>query len=114
MDTFGSSMNFLKTHKDAPASLIADLINLSLKYNIIPKTWKTARATPIHKAGDQPKPENYRPISILPSILKVTEKWVAAHLISHLNNGSTPLHLMQLGFRKNHSSDTATISFLED
>ncbi len=56
---------------------------------------------------------NYRPISILSVISKVTEKWVAEQLKNHLNLGHTPLHPMQFGFRTNHSTETANCFLLE-
>ena len=56
---------------------------------------------------------NYRPISILPVVSKVAEKWVAKQLTTHLNTGHTPLHPLQFGFRANHSTDTANCYFLE-
>ncbi|KAJ0032802.1 hypothetical protein NQD34_002883 [Periophthalmus magnuspinnatus] len=68
---------------------------------------------PVLKAGDKTKPENYRPISILPVISKIAEKWVAIQLTEHLNNSETTLHPMQFGFRKHHSTETATCYFLE-
>lgn len=56
---------------------------------------------------------NYWPISILPVISKVAEKWVAKLFIEHLNKGYTPLHPMQFGFRAHHSTESANCVFLE-
>ena len=80
----------------------------------MPSSWKIARVTPVFKTGDKKNPENYRPISILPVISKIAEKWVAAQLTQHLNNSETSLHPMQFGFRKHHSTETATCYFLEN
>ncbi len=44
---------------------------------------------------------NYRPISILPVMSKVAEKWVAEQIIKFLDNSAFSLHPMQFGFRKN-------------
>lgn len=70
--------------------------------------------TPIFKAGDKTLVENYRPISILPVISKVAEKWVAKQLTTHLSKGHTTLHPMQFGFRSNHSTETANCFFIEN
>ena len=80
----------------------------------MPSAWKIARVTPVLKAGDKTKLENYRPISIVPVISKVVEKWIASLLTDHLNSGNNPLHPMQFGFRKYHSTETAIRYFHEN
>ena len=55
---------------------------------------------------------NYRPISILPVISKVAEKWVAEHLTSRFNK-SNMFYQMQFGFRNKHSTETAICCFIE-
>ena len=112
-DTYNMDTSFLKTHTDALVCPIAHLINLSIRQCIFPSTWKTAVVTPIFKAGDPTNVSNYRPISILPVVSKVAEKWVAKQLTTHLNTGHTPLHPLQFGFRANHSTETANCYFLE-
>ena len=92
-------VTFLKTNKEALADPIAHLANLSIKQGTVPSTWKIARVTPVFKAGDKTKSENYRPISILPIISKVAEKWVTTKPTEHLNNGHGTLHPMQFGFK---------------
>lgn len=72
-----------------------------------------AAITPIFKSGNKTDASNYRPISILPIVSKVAEKWVNKQLIKHLNLGDTPLHPMQFGFRTHHSTETAICTFLE-
>ncbi|OON91327.1 MAG: hypothetical protein ATN33_01430 [Epulopiscium sp. Nele67-Bin001] len=113
-DAYGLSSDFLKTHKEVLADPIAHLVNLSIKQGMVPSSRKIARVTPIFKAGDKTEPDNYRPISILPIISKVAEKWVTTKLTEHLNNGYATLHPMQFGFRKFHSTETATCYFLEN
>ena len=70
--------------------------------------------TPIFKSGDQTTVGNYKPISILPVVSKVAEKWVAKQMTEHLNMGHFPLHPMQFGFRNNHSTETANGYFIEN
>ncbi|KAK0142318.1 putative RNA-directed DNA polymerase from transposon X-element [Merluccius polli] len=112
-DAYNMDTTFLKTHKDALVCPIVQLINLSIKQCIFPSNWKKAVVTPIFKAGDQSNVSNYRPISILPVVSKVAEKWVAQQLTAHLNSGHNPLHPLQFGFRPNHSTETANCYFLE-
>ena len=56
---------------------------------------------------------NYRPISILPVVSKIVEKWVAKLLIQHLDKSNNSLHPMQFGFRAHHSTETVNCLFLE-
>ena len=55
---------------------ITFLINKSLSLGIFPNVWKTANIIPIHKTGPKEDVNNYRPISILPTVSKVMEKWI--------------------------------------
>lgn len=77
---------------------------------IYPDAWKSAIVTPIFKGGDQTNVQ----FSILPTVAKVAEKWVAKQLSTYLNEGHTPLHSMQFGFRSNHSTETANCYLLQN
>lgn len=48
-----------------------------------------------------------RPISILPSVSKIAEKWISEQITFHLNATS-------FGFRKHHSTETANCFLLEN
>lgn len=63
--------------------------------------------TPIFKSGRRAAVANYRPISILPTISKVAEKWVSKLLIMYVNKGHTTLRPLQFGFHAHHSTETA-------
>lgn len=52
------------------------IFNLCLKEGIFPKVWKSARIVPVHKGGSRSDVENYRPISILPTLSKLFERLV--------------------------------------
>lgn len=108
---FNMDTTFLKTYKDALAGPIVNLINVSIRQCIFPHSWKMAVVTPIFMAGDQTNVANYRPISILPVVSKVAEKWVGQQLTTHFSIGHTPLHPLQYGFRSNHSTETANCYF---
>ena len=49
-----------------------------------PKSWKTARVTPIHKKGPSTSPSNYRPISVLPTLSTTFERVLLPQLRSRL------------------------------
>ena len=46
------------------AASIADLFNRSMSAGVVPKQWKKAIITPVHKVAKPAKPSDYRPISI--------------------------------------------------
>ena len=56
------------------APTLTTIINASLTSGTLPLIWKTAEVTPIFKQGDHEKPENNRPISLLPILSKVCER----------------------------------------
>lgn len=110
-DSYGLHTNFLKLHKDSLVRPFTHLVNLSFRQTVVPSAWKVATVTPIFKSGEKTDMANYQPISILPVISKVAEKWVAKLLIEHLNKGYTPLHPMQLGFLSTIQLNPQTVSF---
>jgi len=79
-----------------------------------PNAWKLAIVSPLFKSGDRKMISNYRPISILPVISKVLEKWVSQQIRDHLNNSLCSLHPLQFGFRSNYSTETANCYFIEN
>ena len=59
------------------------LINQVLNTGIFPDKLKIAKLIPIYKKGDPQLFENYRPISLLPTISKVLEKIIHKQLSSY-------------------------------
>ncbi len=57
------------------------------------------------------KISNYCPISILPVVSKIAEKWVSEQLV-FLNSSQFNLHPMQFGFKANYSIKIANCLFL--
>ena len=49
------------------------LINLSITTGIFPDAWKQARISHVFKEGLKSDPNNYRPISVLPVVSKLSE-----------------------------------------
>ena len=64
------NMYTVKSISSTTCKLLSNIINLSFLSGIVPYKPKIARITSLFKLGDKFKPNNYRPISILPSILK--------------------------------------------
>ena len=76
-----------------------------------PGIGKCLRKT-LFKTGDASSCDNYRPISILPTLSKIIEKHVHDELMSHLNNFDL-FHKTQSGFRKKYSTESALVYMRE-
>ena len=86
--------------------------NLSLKTSILPTDWKVAKVIPTHKSGALSKPDNYRPISVLPVSSKIIEKIIHRQLITFLDKNHL-LTKLQFGFRPNLSTEYAATILLD-
>ena len=66
------------------APTLAYIYNLSLQTSVVPVDFKIARVTPIYKRkGTRTNVNNYRPISIIPTLGKILEKIVKDQLESY-------------------------------
>ena len=88
------------------------IVNQSLSSGIFPNKLKIAKVIPIFKKDDAHSLNNYRPISLLPPISKVFEKVVQEQLTEFLNVNKL-LYNSQYGFRKAHSTETATLELID-
>ena len=66
----------IKENKDIIAFLINHDFNNSLSSSAFPTALKYADVRPIFKKDDQTDKENYRPISILPTLSKVYKRLI--------------------------------------
>ncbi len=104
---------FLKLGADFISPSLTYLFNLSLMTNTIPRIWKSAFIVPLSKGGDLSLMDNYRPISKLCILSKILETLVNKQLTQYLNYYNI-LSSNQSGFRKGHSTTTATLKVLND
>ena len=109
----GIGPKILKLSSDYIAEPITYLINKSLSEGVFPNELKNASVIPIHKAGSKSNPNNYRPISILPTLSKVFERHVASQIQDFLKKYDL-IHSLQSGFRKSHSCCTALINLIDN
>ena len=82
------------------------ILNLSLSTGTFPTKWKCARITPILKSSDPSLPKNYRPISILPIVSKVLERYLHSVVLKHLSDNA-PISKYQWGFMPHRSTTSA-------
>ena len=92
---------------------LTHICNRSLSERIFPTKWKRSKIIPIHKSGNKKSANNYRPISILPSVSKILERLVQVQLTNYLKSNDI-LSEAQSGFRKNHSTISALIKVTDD
>ncbi len=110
LDFIGPRLLKVASHSITPS--ITYVVNRSLTSGVFPKTWKQAKVHPIFKNGAKDEANNYRPISILPTLSKVIEKWVQKHFMHYLNTFNL-LHQTQSGFRAGHSTESALILMID-
>ena len=79
------------------------IFNQSLSSGIVPLEWKLAKVTPIFKKGKRQDVNGYRPISIIPVVVKVFERIIYDQFYKYLNDNDL-LANCQSGFRSLHST----------
>lgn len=108
----GISMKIIKLLDLNFLSALSLIINQSLNTGIFPDDLKIAKVLPIYKKDDETLFDNYRPISILPAISKLFERVVYNQLYDYFIQNKL-LYYSQHGFRKLHSTETATLEFID-
>jgi hypothetical protein len=88
------------------------MINLSLVEGIVSEVWKSALVLPLlKKLGLDLLFENFRPVSNLPFVAKLTEKEVVGLLLNHCNVNA---HVNQSAYSLFHSTETALLKVQSD
>ena len=106
------SARLLKDASDVIAQTLTGLINKSFSDGVFPRVWKCAKVIALFKDGDKSIKDNYRPISILPTISKIIERSAHIQLSSFLEVNRL-LSQSQFGFRLKRSTSTALIDFTD-
>ena len=104
----------LKKCSSVTIPVLTNITNKTLKEGM-PTAMRVASVTPILKKPhlDAEVLKNYRPISNLSFVSKLTEKIVAERLISHLQNKNLQEPL-QSAYRKHCSTETALLKVQDD
>lgn len=107
------SANIIKNNIDIFSPLLTNIINNSFKLGQFPDPLKVARLIPLFKSGDPTLASNYRPISILPAISKISEKLLYNATESFLKRFQI-INKYQFGFQKGSGSLSATSHFISN
>ena len=103
---------YIKYGKLIISPIISNLFNLCIETGVFPNCLKIAEVILIYKKGNQNKPTNYRPISLLSQFEKNFEKMLFSRLFSYLDKNQL-LGKNQFGFRSNSATQFA-ISTIHD
>ena len=109
----------LKDSVDVIAPFLTEIFNCSLLSKMFPDDLKTGKVAPVFKSGGRDNLNNYRPITVLPTIARVFEKLIyqqlyqfyfvsaaGCHCFDFLNKHKI-LGKQQCGFRSLHSTALA-------
>ena len=101
----------LKSIKDLIAHPLSIIFNMSLHEGFFPEAMKLAEVVPLFQNGSRLLLNNYRPISLLPTICKILEKAVYSRTYSFLIKHNI-LFRSQYGFHKKHSCEHAVTELI--
>ena len=105
----GLSPAFLKRCSESLAPSLTSIVNESLATGEVPDLYKVAHVCPVYKSGEQTLATNYRPISLLPVVSKLLEKFVHRQLTRHIQRNIEKEFLPheQFAYRAQHSCEDA-------
>ena len=70
------SPRLLEDSAEFIAAPLTRIINISLTMGVVPNKLKCAKVIPVFKKGEKSDMDNYRPVSVLPTVSKILEKAV--------------------------------------
>jgi len=106
------SNKLLKAMRNELSVPLMLIINQSIEMGIFPDLLKTARVTPLYKKGDSSLLDNYRPVSVLPSVSKVFERIMYNQIFKHFTDFNL-FYQSQYGFRTGHSTELAALELVD-
>ena len=105
--------NYLKAIGNELSKPLTIIINQCILTGIFPDLLKIAKVKPIFKRGDTAQLNNYRPISLLPTISKVFERVIYSQLYAYFNDNNL-MSEQQYDFRAQHSPELASVKLVDN
>ncbi len=103
----------VKSGMNELSPILTHLFNMSIRQKTFPDAWKHATITPLYKSGDHTCSDNYRPISVLPTLGKILECVAHSQCMKYLSDNDLICD-NQSGFRPKHSTLTCLTEFLHE
>ena len=100
----------LKENVDITGNILHKIIHDAILNCYFPDKLKMADISPNHKKEDMTNKDNYRPISILPSISKLFERLMQNQIADFIDNH---LYVHVCGYRKGYSTQHALLALLK-
>ena len=110
--TFGSiPVKNLKDTIDIVSPIINEFFNQSIHDSKFPFVLKLPDVSAVFKKDDATNSKNYRPVSVLPAVSKVFERFLHVQLSSYFEN---ILSSKMCGYRKGYNAQYALVSLIEN
>ena len=93
----------LKACSDIISPHLSQIFNILLTTKCYPDRFRFTKVAPVYKGGDKDNLDDYRPISILPTVVRVFEKLIYEQMIKYFESNDL-LSKKQWGFRSLHST----------
>ena len=103
-------ITIIHENADIFAEFLAESLKGAIKTYNFPNCLKLADITPLHKKERKDNKENYRPVSILPTLSKILERILFEQISVYFDKF---LSDQQCGFRKGYSTQHCLLNLLE-
>ena len=103
-------VKILKQSCDIVLPYLTEIYKSSTKIDGFPNPLKEAIITPVHKKGEKSLKDNYRPVSILPTISKIFENDMYEQIYSYFKKYFSPF---LCGFRKGYNTQDCLTILIE-
>ena len=101
----------MKKNARSFSSILIPQKYVTIKHSSFPTELKVADVSPVFKKDDPLKTKNYRPVSVLPAVSKISERLVHKQMSLHVDRFMSPYIC---SYQKGFSTRLALISLLEN
>ena len=103
---------FIKSVAATIAHFLSKLINACFQESIFSDSLKIASVIPLHKESEKTEPNNFRPISLLPTLVKILEKNILNRISNYFEEFEI-LNSKQFGFREKRGTVDAVSTLVD-